>query len=273
MRILLYFIKITKVVCLLAPIVMLSSCSQKENTYSNDVPLPIKIIDLGALVTEDLSERVWGKRYLTDLGWTGANKFDIIKWKFGSVNGSNANYTIFNHGGPHVDGPNHIGLQGGLDSYRVESFTGHLKVFDVSNLSFGRTVTKEFFEDQDIDAGDIVMIYTNYQAPKTENDYPETITLTRKAAEYLGEIPIKAFATDAWSVATSPGDRPAKSPSNLIELAPVHHSFLSRGMPIFEQLFNVEKLLNKKKMYFVGPPLNIKNGDGMIVRPVVLVYN
>jgi kynurenine formamidase len=25
-------------------------------------------------------------------------------------------------------------------------------------------------------------------------------------------------------------------------------------------------------MYFVGVPLNIKDGDGMMVRPVVLVY-
>jgi kynurenine formamidase len=25
-------------------------------------------------------------------------------------------------------------------------------------------------------------------------------------------------------------------------------------------------------MYFVGVPLNIKDGDGMIVRPVVFVY-
>ena len=53
---------------------------------------------------------------------------------------------------------------------------------------------------------------------------------------------------------------------------PVHHSFLSRGIPAYEQLFSVEKLLGKEDLYFVGPPLNIKDGDGMIVRPVVLVY-
>jgi kynurenine formamidase len=33
-----------------------------------------------------------------------------------------------------------------------------------------------------------------------------------------------------------------------------------------------EKLLDKQNMYFVGPPLNIKDGDGMIVRPAVLVF-
>jgi len=32
------------------------------------------------------------------------------------------------------------------------------------------------------------------------------------------------------------------------------------------------RLLGRETMFFVGVPLNIKNGDGMIVRPVVFVY-
>lgn len=34
---------------------------------------------------------------------------------------------------------------------------------------------------------------------------------------------------------------------------------------------NVESLLGRERMFFVGAPLNIEAGDGMIVRPVVLV--
>jgi kynurenine formamidase len=30
--------------------------------------------------------------------------------------------------------------------------------------------------------------------------------------------------------------------------------------------------LGKENMLFVGAPLNIKDGDGMMVRPVVLIY-
>ncbi len=48
--------------------------------------------------------------------------------------------------------------------------------------------------------------------------------------------------------------------------------FLSRGIPAYEEFFNVDTLLGKENMLFVGVPLNIENGDGMIVRPVVLVY-
>ncbi len=59
---------------------------------------------------------------------------------------------------------------------------------------------------------------------------------------------------------------------NPARAAPIHHSFLSRGSPVYEELFNVEQTLGKDRMYFVGVPLNIPDGDGMMVRPVVFVY-
>ena len=64
----------------------------------------------------------------------------------------------------------------------------------------------------------------------------------------------------------------APSTPKLKRAVPIHHSFLSRGIPVYEQLFNVDQLLDKGNMYFVGVPLNIREGDGMIVRPVVFVY-
>ena len=251
---------------------ILAGGSQQQDAEDCALPMPHEIIDLGALVTEDLPERVWGRRYLTDRGWTRQNVFDVMPWRVGPVNASNSYYTFFNHGGPHVDAPNHIGLQGGIDSYPVESFAGPLRLFDVSHLPPGRTVTKEFLVNQGVGAGDIVMIYTSYRPPETDNDYPKTVTLTRRAAEYLANIPVRAFATDSWSVGISPGDRPAEPPSDPVKLIPVHDAFLSRGIPIYESLFNVDRLLGKENMYFVGPPLNIENGDGMIVRPVVLLF-
>lgn len=258
-------------IVLLYVFVAAAGCTQPSQLDSAIVALhPTEIVDLGALVTEDLPERMWGKRYLADRGWTRQNVFDVMRWQAGPLNGSNSYYTLFNHGGPHVDGPGHMGLDGGIDSYPVESFVGPLKAFDVSQLPFGRTVTKDFFVSQDIEAGEIVVIYTNYEPPETKDDYPRTITLTHEAAEYLGEIPIRAFATDSFSVGLGPGDRP--SAPSLDPIAPVHHAFLSRGIPIYEQLLNVDRLLNKKRMLFMGVPLNIQNGDGMNVRPVVLVY-
>ena len=58
-----------------------------------------------------------------------------------------------------------------------------------------------FSSGRGIEPGDVVLIYTNYAPPMDEESYPETVTITREAAEYLAEMPIRAFATDAYSVA------------------------------------------------------------------------
>lgn len=190
----------------------------------------------------------------------------------GSVSGSNSFFTLANHGGPHVDAPNHVGLEGGLDLYSVDAFSGPLKVFDVSGYPKGFSVPKTVFEDQGIESGDIVMIYTDYQPPQDDETLPETVTLTRGASEYLASIPVRAFATDAFSVESLQDQTQVESNDLTAQVIPIHHSFLSRGIPVYEQLFNVGALLDKERMFFVGVPANIRDGDGMIVRPVVFVY-
>ena len=226
---------------------------------------PSEVIDLGALVTEDLPQRVWGKAFLNQMGFTRPNAFDVIQWNFpfegGTVSGSNAYYTLFNHGGPHVDAPNHYGLAGGLDSYPIEAFSGPLKVFDVSNYPLGRSVPTDVFRGE-VEAGDIVLIFTRYMPPQSDDATPDFRTLTHEAAEFLATLPVRSYGTDAFSVETS---RERRLPS-------IHHSFLSRSVPIYEQLFNVDRLLAKENMFFVGVPLNVRGGDGMIVRPVVFIY-
>ncbi len=237
------------------------------------VPEPREIIDLGALVTENLPQLVWGKALMQSFEFNEPNSFEVIYWDFadGQVSGSNAYYTLFNHGGPHVDAPNHMGLEGGVESYAVEAFSGPLKVFDVSAFDLGRTVPVEVFQGQDIRPGDIVLIYTAYTPPRNDEDFPETIALTPQAAEYLAQIPVRAFGTDAFAVDNLQAG-PVDAETGLGRVLPNHYAFLSRGIPLYEQLFNVETLVGKENMYFTGVPLNIKDGDGMIVRPVVFVY-
>jgi kynurenine formamidase len=38
-----------------------------------------------------------------------------------------------------------------------------------------------------------------------------------------------------------------------------------RGTPVYEQVFNVKRLVDKERLFFVGVALNIPDGDGMIV--------
>jgi kynurenine formamidase len=250
---------------------LLSGCSP-ERELDTGTPQPTEIIDLGALVTHDLTLRVWGKRMPRERGYDRPNVFEVLRWPPGPINGQNSYYTLFNHGGPHVDAPVHMGFEGGMDSYDIESFAGPLKVFDVSHLPMGRTVDRHVFERESIEVGDVVMIYTNYRPPVADDEYQQYIALTHEAADYLANIPIRAFATDAFSVDALSDDPPTEPTTDLTELIPVHNAFLPRGIPVFEQLFTVNTLLGKENLFFVGQPLNIKDGDGMLVRPLVFVY-
>ena len=147
-----------------------------------------------------------------------------------------------------------------------------MRVFDVSGYSPGRTIGTEYFSDKNIAAGDIVLIYTAYTPPEDETSYPSNVTMTREAAQYLSSIPVKAIGTDAHSLYTYNDDRPIDADTALGRAAPVHEVFLSRRIPIYEELFNVDQLLSYETMLFVGVPLNVQEGDGMMVRPVALVY-
>lgn len=246
--------------------VLMISCSAPSPDNDNDHAFtPSQVIDLGVLITEDLPQQLWGKEFMEQMGFTRQNSWDVINWTFpvdgDSVSGSNAYYTLFNHGGPHVDAPNHMGVGNGLNSYPIDAFSGPVKVFDVRSYELGRSVPSSVFEGH-VDAGDIVLIVTGYTPPQKDGATPEVRTLTNEAAEYLATLPVRAYGTDAFSVESL----------NDTELPWIHHSFLSQGIPIYEHLFNVEKLVGEEKMYFVGVPLNINEADGMLVRPVVFVY-
>ena len=239
----------------------LLSCSSDEQRYF----APSEVIDLGASITADLPERVWGNAFLNQMGFTRPNSFDVINWTFPlegvEVSGSNAYYTLFNHGGPHVDAPNHFGLGGGVDTYPIEAFSGPVKVFDVRGYSIGRSVPADVFRGN-VEPGDIVLLVTGYIAPQTDEELPQVTTLNNEAAEFLATLPVRAIGTDSFSI------------ENLDDLSmpTLHHEFLGRGIPLYESLFNVDSLLEKENMFFVGVPLNIPDADGMIVRPVVFVY-
>jgi len=264
------------IVVALGAVSLVSACGVPDRSQLTMPPVPREIIDLGALVTENLPERVWGKSFMEQMGYSESNSFEVIDWSVqfpgGTVSGSNSYYTLFNHGGPHVDAPNHIDLGGGLESYPLEAFAGPLKVIDVSGFPLGRTVPLDLLRSEEISPGDIVVIYTAYTFPEAEDDLPHRIALTREAANYLATLPVRAFGTDAFNVDSDDNPTPVESDLAVERVAPNHYAFLSRGIPIYEQLFNVDQLLDRNTMYFVGVPLNIEDGDGMIVRPVVFVY-
>ena len=104
--------------------------------------------------------------------------------------------------------------------------------------------------------------------------------LTVTKPKFAGFGPLKVFDVSGFEpgrtvevdLYTYDDDRPINADSALGRAAPVHEVFLSRRIPIYEELFNLDRLLNQGSMLFTDVPLNIENGDGMMVRPVVFVY-
>ena len=55
-------------------------------------------------------------------------------------------------------------------------------------------------------------------------------------------------------------------------LAPVHHAFLTRNIPVVEGLRNVNELVDESSVVFVGLPLRVEDGDGSPIRAAGFVY-
>ena len=216
--------------------------------------------------------RVWGQRALKDFGFGETTEFQLIK-RSEPLYVSNAYWTLMNHARPHVDAPNHLQRNaGGVDGYDLARLVGPIKLIDARGSSINETISVAEISGNDIQPGDVVIILTGYIAPGP-NEIPAFRVLSKEAAEYLAGIPIRAFATDALS-ADSFRDfyRRMEQGDNFIYEDLVHHSFLSRGIPIIEQLVNVDALVGIQNAVFVGLPLKVKDGDASPIRAAAFVY-
>ena len=96
-------------------------------------PLPERIIDLSPLMTEDLPLRVWGTKLLTDWGFKLHNEVeDVVAEEPTYV--ANSYWTLANHGGAHLDAPNHMekGAKS-ISDYALEELIGRARLLDFRN--------------------------------------------------------------------------------------------------------------------------------------------
>jgi kynurenine formamidase len=238
------------------------------------VPLPQRIVDLSPTITEDLPVRVWGQKLLRDFGFRETTRFEHIEIEQ-PVYVQNSYLELFNHGGAHLDAPRHLARDGkGVDEYELTQLLGRARVLDFRQAPKDQPLGRAEFENRGIQAGDIVLVLVGYSPPTASDQLASYAYLSREAAEYLAQIPVKAIGTDAWSL---------ENPKRLYELmaakasgyetvAPAHYAFLPRGIPVFEELENLDQLVAEENIVFVGFPLKIRNGDASPVRAAALMY-
>lgn len=254
-------------------IILATSCRTQLEPPSELITVqPSRIVDLGAVMNEDTAYRFWGEQQLRASGLDRLNVFEDREVAE-PVYVVNSWYTLANHGGPHVDAPNHVGTPDGkgIDDFAVESFVGPAKIINVSHLPQGDLVPVSLVESGGVQPGDIVLLYTGYVTPPAD-EFPVYTTLSEEAARYLASLPVKAIGTDALST-DQRENRGGGGATDYRSLAPIHHAFLTRDILIYEQLANLDELLGSEQLQFVGVPLNVEDGNGVPVRPVVFVFD
>lgn len=154
--------------------------------------LPTRIIDLSPTITEDLPVRLWGTKALRDRGFSLTTEFrDVVRESPFYV--ANSYWTLMNHGGPHVDAPNHLGTPDGksIDEYKLETFVGRVRVMDLRSQPRDQKIPLSVIQEYNVEPGDVVLALVGYDPPTAEQDLPSFAYISKEAAEYLADVPVK----------------------------------------------------------------------------------
>ncbi|MFQ5926617.1 MAG: cyclase family protein, partial [Terriglobia bacterium] len=236
--------------------------------------MPKRIVDLSLTISEDLPLRRLGARAVQFLQFPAKTSFKKIVIDQPNLYVSDSVYELINHVGTHLDPANHM-IKGALsaDGYPLTKLIGRARVLDFRNKPRDEPITVADLKGKGIQPGDIVIVYTGYLPPTHDSEWPSYPYLSGEAAEWLAQLPIKAFASDMPSLGSFRRYpelmRTGKSPG---ELVPEHIAFLTREIPNIEGLTNLESLLGEPNVVFVGFPLKVKDSDGGLMRAAALVY-
>lgn len=174
------------------------------------------------------------------------------------------------HTGTHLDAPRHFAEDGlSVDEIALEKLVLPGHYLDVTGKKAGEPITVEDLEraekasGQTVGPGTAVIACTGFSTGEKvwaregfERDRPH---FPVESAEWLADRNITLFVTDVIGM-----DDPDEW------WWPTHHVWLSRGIPMVQQVANLDKLAGKKFL-FVVLPLKMRGGTASPVRPVALV--
>jgi kynurenine formamidase len=167
------------------------------------------------------------------------------------------------HAGTHVDVPLHF-LPGGRDVTQLppELFFGPAVAID-SPKGPGEDITPRDLAGCDIREGDIVLFRTGWEARMHTQAFfrEEWPGFTAEAVRSLVARKVKAIGGDIAS---------ADSPAGIARGAPAHKAALEAGLPIFEALVNLDRVVGRR-FTFIGLPLLISGAEASPVRALALL--
>ncbi len=172
-------------------------------------------------------------------------------------------WTFAEHTSTHVDSPAHF-FDGDLtiDQVPLNRYLGPGVVLDFKGKGKNYDITKEDVHsslkklNRNVAEGSIILFYTGYTDKSSSSEWLEHPTLSEGASKYVAELKANAVGFDS----PSPDHPPF----------PAHKVLLPQKIAVFENLWNLDKLLGKD-FYFVGAPLRLYGGSASPVRALALV--
>ena len=267
----------------LAIITIVAACKPKNQSDTTTVEQPedgianMKYVDL----THEFSEET--------VYWVTAKEFDLdTVYQRQTEKGyyySAFDFTTAEHGGTHIDAPVHFAANTqSVDQIPLEKLIGNAIKIDVSANAFQQAdylITVEDLqnweqqEGMSIPDGAIVLLETGYS--KNYDDRKKYLGTDNRGEEAVKELHFPGLSPEAakWLVENrnihAIGIDTASIDYGQSEYFQSHVILLSRNIPVFENLMNLDKLPSKD-FEVMALPMKIKNGSGGPLRIVALVH-
>jgi kynurenine formamidase len=229
-----------------------------------------KLIDLTRPMTRETIIEIAGRIVAEDSPYNEVKLRFLRSWE--TDNGTLCQWTLNDHFGTHLDAPIHVVPNApSVDKVDINRLIGEAVVIDCS-FANGRGITGDDFEQARprVEAGDIVLIYSNEQPATIDAFITEQTYVTPDGARWLVERGVKAvgvqpfsfehlyqalFVRDEYNKATPPPHFEA------------HQIVLRENVYIIEGLGNLDQVVGRR-LRFSALPLPVPGSSGSPVRAV-----
>ena len=211
----------------------------------------LKIIDL----TQDMNEN-------TQV-FPGSPNLKILKWSTYKMDEYDSEMIFTStHLGTHIDAPIHFSPTGeSVEKISLEKAVvlDNTKVLKIIKNDY-EIIDVDEVKKYNIRKNDTVLIYTGWSSNRLKDKYfKKNPGLSEQAAEHLATLGINLVGIDSPNIDPA-FDQKFKS----------HKIFSARGIPIIENLTNLDKI-HKDKFIFIALPLKLENCSGSPIRAVALI--
>jgi kynurenine formamidase len=183
-------------------------------------------------------------------------------------------WSFVEHTSTHVDSPAHFYQDGPtIDKIPISRYVGNGVVLDFSKKPPKYSIHKEDIVKalattgvKDIGSSSVVLFYTGYTSKAGSPEWLNHPELSDDAAEFLASKGVNAIGFDA------PSPDHGEITAGKLSGFPAHRILLPKEIAIYENLTNLDKLLNKEFL-FVGAPLYLVGGSASPVRALAIVMS